>query len=52
MKCIENNNGSKLIMRVKDDVAADLVATGKWKYIAKKSWKKAGRSYGPRKSHE
>ncbi len=41
MKCIKS--GDK-IDRVKDEVARDKVATGKWAYTSKKDWKQRVRN--------
>ena len=43
MKCIESKSG-KTVDRVKDDVAATKVATGKWNYYPKEKWKQRVRS--------
>lgn len=45
MKCIRYNGNTKLqrdlspIERVCDEVAADRVASGNWKYVPKSEWK-------------
>jgi hypothetical protein len=45
MKCITNDDPKKgkLTVRVRDEVAARLVRTGKWRYAPKKDWKAGGR---------
>lgn len=43
MKCVKND---KQVVRVKDDVAAKMVQTGKWRYAKKSEWKAGGRIRG------
>lgn len=52
MKCVVNTTTDQVI-RVSDDQAKRLIATGMWKYIGKQIWKQRGRMYGgPAKSSE
>ena len=43
MKCVRNNIDNS-IKRVRDDMAVDMVISGKWKFCSKKEWKEEVRS--------
>lgn len=48
MKCVRNVKTEEIV-RVENDRAAALVASGKWKYASKLDWKESGRQYSTSK---
>jgi hypothetical protein len=45
MKCIQLCNREKLVVRVKNDVAEQMVKECKARYVPKSVWKEQGRRY-------